>query len=117
MLVEVWCIQDLMNPFLSFSNTAEKARVLPLIMQYGKPPDFVVAVGTAGFPDKQVSKNGSIVVGSRVFVQTLTRTNPILPPIGAIQSVWIRSSRLAPARALLQVCDSIPSFVARLKPG
>src|SRR5437588_4400678 len=40
MLVEVWCIQDLMNPFLSFSNTAEKARVLPLIMQYGKPPDF-----------------------------------------------------------------------------
>lgn len=68
MLVEVWCIQDLMNPYLSFSNTAEKARVLPLIMSRGKSPDFVLAIGTAGFPDAQISKNGCVVVGSRVFV-------------------------------------------------
>jgi hypothetical protein len=68
LLVEVWCIQDLMDPAVSFSNTAEKARILPMIISYGNPPDFVVAVGTAGFPDKKVSKNGCVVVGSRVFV-------------------------------------------------
>lgn len=67
-LVEVWCIQDLMNPFLSFSNTAEKARVLPVIFNYGKDPDFVVAFGSAGYPDPNTSYNGDATLGTRVFV-------------------------------------------------
>jgi hypothetical protein len=76
LLVEIWCIQDLMNPALSFSNTAEKVRVLPLIFSYGKPPDFVVAFGTAGFPDKETSQNGCAVLGGRVFVHNPYKDKP-----------------------------------------
>lgn len=36
--VEVWCVQDLMNPNTSSSSTAEKARVLPHVFSYqGRP--------------------------------------------------------------------------------
>lgn len=66
--VEIWCIQDLMNPFLSYSNTAEKARVLKSILEAGKAADFVLAVGTASGAGPETSYNGSVVVGSRVFV-------------------------------------------------
>jgi hypothetical protein len=75
-LIEIWCIQDLMNPFLSFSNTAEKARVLPTIFGYGKEPDFVIAFGTAGFPDAERSYNGEVVSGSRVFIHNPYQDEP-----------------------------------------
>ncbi len=76
-LVEVWCLQDLMNPFLSYSNTAEKARVLTVIASYGKPIDFVVAFGTAGSAKTGIDLNGNAVLGSSVFVHNPYKTpNP-----------------------------------------
>lgn len=65
--VEVWCLQDLMNPKVSGSSSAEKARVLPRALTAGMPPTLVIAFGTAGFPDT-ANLNGSVVVGSRCFV-------------------------------------------------
>lgn len=63
--VEVWCLQDLMNPAVSSSSSHEKARVLPQII--GDKPSLVIAFGTAGSTDP-LSLNGSVVIGSRVFV-------------------------------------------------
>ena len=60
--VEVWCIQDAMNTWISSSSTKEKDEVLT-VMYFGgkeeiendKEPDFVVAFGTAGFPARQAT--------------------------------------------------------------
>ena len=63
--IEIWCIQELMSPSKSGSNTEEKARVLePLLSS----PDivFVVAFGTAATPTDQ-SLNGSVIVGTKTF--------------------------------------------------
>jgi len=65
--VEVWCVEELMNPSVNSSNTAEKARVLPAAMAWGEPPDLVVAFGTAGSREG-LNANGSVVVGRRVFL-------------------------------------------------
>lgn len=67
--VEVWCVQDLMNPSpqVSPSSSAEKARVLPHVFTDGEAPALVIAFGTAGFPDS-ANLNGSVVIGSRCFV-------------------------------------------------
>ncbi|MFO7889748.1 MAG: hypothetical protein R6V04_05340 [bacterium] len=69
LLVEVWCIQDLMyhdkkvDPSKqSSSSSEEKFRILPHIMQSDNP-DLVIAVGTAGYPS-ETSLNGSVVIGS-----------------------------------------------------
>jgi hypothetical protein len=75
-LIEIWCIQDLMNPFLSYSNTAEKARVLPEVFSYGKEPDFVAAFGTAGFPDAVTTRNGNVVVGARTLLHNPYHNKP-----------------------------------------
>jgi hypothetical protein len=64
--VELWCIQDLMDPKQSGSATMEKARVFPRILA-GQPPALVIAFGTAAFPG-DVTLNGSVVIGTRVFV-------------------------------------------------
>jgi hypothetical protein len=67
--VEIWCIQDLMNPKVSSSSSKEKARILPGIFHWdGKmPPDLVIAFGTAAFPGGH-SRNGSVVIASASFV-------------------------------------------------
>jgi len=72
--VEVWCIQDAMNPSVSSSSTKEKYEVLA-VMYFGgkvevdtdKEPDFVVAFGTAGFPG-EASYNGCVFVGANTFI-------------------------------------------------
>ena len=72
--VEVWCIQDAMNPSVSSSSTKEKDEVLA-VMYFGgkvevdtdKDPDFVVAFGTAGFPG-EASYNGCVFVGANTFI-------------------------------------------------
>ena len=43
-IVQVWCLEDCMDPGAGGSNTAEKMRVLPRIfdeatLQFGAPPD------------------------------------------------------------------------------
>jgi hypothetical protein len=64
--VEIWCIEDMMNPAVSSSNTLEKARVLTNLFATA-PADFVIAFGTAAIPEPR-RFNGSVVVGSKVFV-------------------------------------------------
>lgn len=65
--VDVWCLEELMNPFESSSSSFEKARVLPLALATRTKPHLVIAFGTAG-SRPGVAANGSVVVGRRVFV-------------------------------------------------
>jgi hypothetical protein len=65
--IEIWCLQDLMNPNVSSSSTTEKWRVLPRIINYRRGIDFLIAFGTAGITDLGIC-NGSVVIGSRVFI-------------------------------------------------
>ena len=63
--VEVWCIEELMNPAESSSSTLEKARVLEPLL--ATAPDLLIAFGTAGSREG-VAANGSVVVGRRLLV-------------------------------------------------
>lgn len=65
--VELWCLEELMNPAESSSSSLEKARVLSGAITYGPTPDLVIAFGTAGSREG-VGANGSVVVGGRVFI-------------------------------------------------
>ncbi len=67
---EVWCISDLLEHLESKlqSSSEQKAKYLPKIFAYGAAPDLVMAVGTAESPDPDVSMNGSVVVGTKVFM-------------------------------------------------
>lgn len=77
--VEVWCIQDAMDPAVSSSNTKEKIRILPKLFggngETGSVPDLVVAFGTAGFPGEK-SYNGCVAVGPHVFIHDPFRESP-----------------------------------------
>lgn len=65
-VVEVWCIEDQMNPTVSGSSTSEKIRILPdIINDYEDPIDLVIAFGTAGHPNS--GNNGSVSTGSYFF--------------------------------------------------
>ncbi len=70
---EIWCISDLLaqypNDSCNQSSSQKKMTVLPLILIYStQPPDLVIAVGTAAFYPDSVSNNGSVVIGSKVFM-------------------------------------------------
>jgi hypothetical protein len=67
---EVWCISDVLEHLDSSlqSSSEQKANQLPKMFSYGAPPDLVVAVGTAEFPDPAVSENGNVVIGTKVFM-------------------------------------------------
>ena len=49
------------------SSTLEKARVLPQIVSRVDSPTLIIAFGTAACP-KGAGHNGSVVIGSSVFV-------------------------------------------------
>jgi hypothetical protein len=55
-VTEVWCIQDLMSPFIDYSNTAEKQRALFDILAYGAPPAGLIAFGTAACSEDERRK-------------------------------------------------------------
>lgn len=74
--IEIWCLQDLMNPAARSSSSAEKWRVLPRIFAQGVP-DLVIALGTAGMVDLGKS-NGAVVIGSQVFIHNPYAEN--VPP-------------------------------------
>lgn len=73
--VEVWCIEELMNPSQHSSSSAEKARVLPSAFASGQSADLIIAFGTAG-SRPGIHANGSVVVGRRVFIHDPLATNP-----------------------------------------
>jgi hypothetical protein len=82
--VEVWCLEELMNPQENPSSSLEKSRVLPGAFEYGPPPALVVAFGTAGSREG-VRANGCAVVGTRTFVhdpkaKAADRTKMWTPP-------------------------------------
>jgi len=73
--VNVWCLQDLMDPAQSSSSSAEKYRVLPPVLA-NDAPDLVIAVGTAAFPDPMYSYNGKVFIGSQFFMHNGNDHNP-----------------------------------------
>lgn len=113
--VEVWCLEELMNPAENTSSAGEKARVLPAAIAAGSTPDLVVAFGTAG--SRQGLKiNGCVVVGRRVYIHdafkaAAERTGMWTPPkeemviesdlpVGVIQRISAESKHSAEARLL-----------------
>jgi hypothetical protein len=105
-VAEVWCIKDLMDPKKSSSSSEEKARVLPYVTANGSSPALTVAFGTAATPDQR-SFNGSVVVGSNVFVYNPWKNNEnpdsrwTHPDIGKLKD----SSRQAINAALFGLLD------------
>lgn len=77
--IEVWCLQDLMNPNVSSSSTVEKWRVLPRIFTSSEPIDLVIAFGTAGIVDLGFC-NGSVVIGSKIFIHNPYHIEQDEPP-------------------------------------
>lgn len=82
--VEVWCVEDLMNPAVSRSSTLEKARVLRTLSDSAEPPDLVIAVGTGATTGKRLA--GCVVIGSATFIHDpyaadADRTGKWTPPV------------------------------------
>lgn len=77
--IELWCLQDIMNPNVSSSSTVEKWRVLPRIFETASPIDLVIAFGTAGIVDLG-SCNASVVIGSKVFIHNPYYSEEDEPP-------------------------------------
>lgn len=69
-VAQIWCISDLLEHYPDepkYQSSSEvKMKHLPKILA-GEAVDLVVGVGTAGYPSSY-SENGSVVVGSRVFM-------------------------------------------------
>jgi hypothetical protein len=72
-LIEIWCIQDLMDSSANSSSSEEKARVIPVVVQ--NTASMVISVGTGAFFDDR-SFNGCVVVGSNVFVHNPYSQSP-----------------------------------------
>lgn len=68
--VEVWCISDLLEHLPDKSkyqsSSEQKMERMPIIFSL-KQPDFVIAVGTAGYPSEE-TENGNVVVGTKAFM-------------------------------------------------
>jgi hypothetical protein len=113
--VEIWCLEELMNPAENPSSAAEKARILPAAIAFGATPDLVIAFGTAGSREG-LHINGCVVVGRRVYVhdpfesesdRTGMWTPPIANtviesdlPVNVFQSISPESKHSAEARFL-----------------
>ena len=70
---EIWCISDLLCMYPDIpqyqSSSQRKMEEMPFLFKYsGKPPDLVVAVGTAAAYPADVSVNGSVIAGTKVFL-------------------------------------------------
>src|SRR5262249_29716552 len=66
--VEIWCVSDLLEhlPDSLQSSSEAKMKEMPRIVA-GEEPALVIAFGTAAYP-ATATENGSVVVGSRVFL-------------------------------------------------
>ena len=87
-VVELWCLAYVLDSrknilpanqkggtppdFTDITSSSDwKNRCLPSIFQYGNnPPDFTIAIGTAGYPpkDNDESHNGCVIIGSNIFI-------------------------------------------------
>jgi hypothetical protein len=73
--IEVWCIEDWMGAANHSNSKVKVEAVLPAIFAAGKGPDFVLAFGTASFPDSSTA-NGCVVVGSSAYLFNPYRDPP-----------------------------------------
>jgi hypothetical protein len=98
--VEIWCIEDWMNPDpkVNKSSTNEKVRILPGLFKWDNrhEPEFVVAFGTAAFIS-QTSYNGCVVVGANAFIH-----NPYGSGKPNDESPWDDSGVKRPIEATLE---------------
>lgn len=120
--VDVWCLEELMNPYESSSSSAEKARVLTPALASRTNPDLVVAFGTAG-SRPGVSANGCVVIGGRVFVHDPfasqpDRTGMWTPPNPnvVIPSTFTRWSKINPEARYSAEARFIPTPIAPATP-
>jgi hypothetical protein len=80
--IELWCVQDIMDPKWNSSSSQGKHEDLPKILQYSQDQvALVLALGTASSPTED-NINGCVVMGSNVFIHNYhpNGTNP--------ESVW-----------------------------
>lgn len=67
--IELWCVQDIMDPKWNPSSSQGKHECLPKILQYrAEKPDLVVALGTAALGLNGGNNNGCVVFGSNIFI-------------------------------------------------
>lgn len=80
-LVEVWCLDDLMDKNINHGFSDNKEKAMDAIKNYAPsgqvldPPDGVVAFGTAAFPDI-VPYDGCATVGSAIYVRDAQKDGP-----------------------------------------
>lgn len=66
---ELWCVQDIMNSQWHPSSSQGKNIELPRIINYrSEKPDLVIACGTSGFGSETENNNGSVVIGTNIFI-------------------------------------------------
>lgn len=120
--VQVWCIEDLMDPRAGGSNTSEKARVLARLFRvaarrFGRTPDAVVAFGTAGIP-ASIPFNGCVTVGTQVFTsdpfddlpeeqRVIVRRDGTLEPMWSHPLVGALLDSALPSNFLTSVPDTV----------
>jgi hypothetical protein len=67
--IELWCIQDLMDPKWHSSSSQGKNTDLPKAINYRpEKPDLIIACGTAAYGNENENNNGCVVIGSNVFI-------------------------------------------------
>lgn len=100
--VEVWCVSDFLEglPLSHQSSSQQKAIHLSDWINLQRPT-FVIAVGTAGYPSMAHNINGSVIVGTNVFVHDghPNNENPnsslSLPLFGKVVASSISAERFA----------------------
>jgi len=67
--IEVWCVSDFLEKSAANlqSSTAEKARVLAPFFADAHI-DLLIAVGTAGVPSGSLHLNGTVILGTNIFM-------------------------------------------------
>ena len=91
--VEIWCIQDQMNPDVSGSSTNEKIRVLPNLINAHDETDLVIAFGTAGHPEP--GNNGCVATGANFFIYSGDDPSNNDPWDGCIDGISYRQQILS----------------------
>jgi hypothetical protein len=68
-LIELWCVQDIMQAKWNSSSSEGKNTDLPGVIGFrSEPPDLVIALGTAGFGSPVDNNIGCVVAGSNIFI-------------------------------------------------
>jgi len=67
--IELWCVQDIMDPKWNTSSSQGKNTDLPQIIRYrSEIPHLVIALGTAGFGSQIENNIGCVIIGSDIFI-------------------------------------------------